>query len=143
MIRKKLLIISIFIACLLASSIQVVGSQNNETTTLEITDIRGGIFKVKTDIENTGNVDAVNFTITLSAKGGLLNNIDIFHECKGCASCSPIIPAGSIKSESTRGSGLILGFGQIDIIVTAEAENADLVTKEATGFVLGPIVIII
>jgi hypothetical protein len=34
-------------------------------------------------------------------------------------------------------------FGKIAIIVTVEAENADLVTKEATGFVIGPFVIII
>ena len=139
---KKLLISTILIAIVMATSIQVAGSQNTDTTTLEITDIRGSIFKVTADIKNTGEVDAENFTITLSVKGGLLNNIDIFQECSGCSHCGTTIPPGQIKSESTRESGIIIGFGKIDIIVTAEAENADLVTKEATGFVLGPFILI-
>jgi len=143
MIMKKLWIPTLLIAIVLASSIQVAGSQNNDTTTLEITDIRGGIFGVTADIKNTGNVTAENFTITLSVKGGMLNNIDIFQECTGCGNCGTTILPGKTKSESTRESGIIIGFGKIDIIVTAEAENADLVTKEATGFVLGPFVLII
>jgi len=143
MIRKKLLITTLLIAILLASTVQVEGSQNNDTTTLEITDIRGGIFKVTADIKNTGNITAENFTITLSVKGGILNKINISQECSGCGHCGTTIPPGQIKSESTRESGIIFGFGKINIIVTAEAENADLVTKEATGFVLGPFVLII
>jgi len=142
MITKKYLITTLIFAFLFASAIQAIGNQNNDTTTLEISDIRGGILKVTADIENTGEVTAENFSITLSVKGGLLNNIDIFHECSGCGSCGTTIPVGGIKSESTRGSGIILGFGQIAIIVTAEAENADLVTEEATGFVIGPFVFI-
>ena len=139
---KKIWITNILIAIVLASTIQVVGSQNNDTTTLEISDIRGGLFGVTADIENTGSVDVENFIITLSVKGGLLNNIDIFQECGGCGTCGTTIPPGEIKSESTEESGLIIGFGRIDIIVTAEAENADLITEESTGFVLGPFVII-
>lgn len=142
MFIKKLGIITIFIAIVFASSIQVVGNQNKDNTTFEITDIRGGIFGVTVDIKNTGDVIAENFTITLSVKGGLLNNIDLYHECSGCGSCGKTIPAGGIKSESTREAGLILGFGNIDVIVNAEAENADLVTKEVTGFVIGPFILI-
>jgi len=123
--------------------IQVVGYQNNETTTLVITDIRGGICRVKAVIENTGTVDAENFSITISVKGGLFNKTDVFHECSGCDHCETIIPAGNTKSESTLKSGLIIGFGQIAINVTAEAENADLVKEEAKGFMFGPFVLII
>ena len=143
MITKKIWIANILIAVVLASAIQVVGNQNNDTTTLEIADIRGGICKVTADIKNTGSVDAESFKITLSVKGGLFNNIDIYQECSGCGNCGLTIPAGEIKTESTRESGLIIGFGQVAIIVTAEAANADLVTEEATGFVLGPFVLII
>ena len=140
---KKIWITNILIAIVLASAIQVVGSQNNDTTTLEITDIRGGIGGVTADIKNTGGVDAESFHITLSVKGGLLNNIDIFQECDGCGTCGTTIPPGEIKSESTQKSGMIIGFGRIAIVVTAEAANADLVTAEATGFVLGPFVLVI
>ena len=52
---KKILITTLLIAILLASTIQVVGSQNNDTTTLEIADIRGGLLGVTADIKNTGN----------------------------------------------------------------------------------------
>ena len=142
MIRKKLLITTLLIAILLASSIQVTGNQNSDTTTLEITDIRGVIFGVTADIKNTGDVEAENFTITLSVKGGLLNKINISQECSGCGNCVTTIPVGKIKSESTKEAGIIIGFGKINIIVTAEAENADLVTEEATGFVLGPFILI-
>lgn len=55
----------------LASAIQVVGSQNNDSTTLEIIDIQGGLFGVTAFIKNTGSVEAESFRITLSVKGGL------------------------------------------------------------------------
>ena len=139
---NKLLILTFLITIVIASAIQVGGSQSNETTTLEITDIRGGFFKVTADIKNTGSITAENFTITLSVKGGLLNKIDVFQECSGCGSCGTTIPTGKIKSENTGESCRIIGFGKIDIIVTAKADNADLVTKEANGFVLGPFALI-
>jgi len=52
---KKIWITNILIAIVLTSAIQVVGSQNNDTTTLEISDIRGGIGGVTADIKNTGS----------------------------------------------------------------------------------------
>jgi len=138
---KKLWTINILIAVVLLSAIQVVGSQNNETT-LEIADIRGGFGGVTADVENTGSVTAENFFITISVKGGLLNNIDILQECGGCGDCETTIAVGEIKSESTLEVGSIMGFGPIDIVVTAEANNADLVSIETNGFVLGPLVLI-
>jgi hypothetical protein len=36
---------------------------------------------------------------------------------------------------------MILGLGKIAIKVTATADNADPVSKEATGFILGPFVL--
>ena len=110
--------------------------------TLEISDIRGGICRVKAVIKNTGIVDAENFSITISVKGGLFNQTNVFHECSGCDHCETTIPANKTKSESTLGSAIIFGYGRIAIIVTAEADNADLVTIETNGFVLGPLVLI-
>lgn len=139
---KKIWILNIFLVIVLASTIQVVGSQNNNSTTLEIVNIEGGFFGVTTHIKNSGNVEAENFRITISVKGGFLNNIDAFQDCSGCGNCGTTIPVGEIKIESTKESGNIIGFGSIDVIVTAEAENAELVTKETTGFVIGPYIII-
>jgi len=143
MILRKKLITSILITIILSSVIQVVGNQNKDTTNLEIADIRGGFCRVTAVIKNVGIVDAENFSITISVKGGLLNNTNIFHECSGCDHCQPTIPVNETKSESTLKSGLIIGFGQIAINVTAEAENADLVKEEAKGFMFGPFVLII
>lgn len=139
---KKAIIINILIAILLTSSIHVLGSNNNVTTTLEITDVRGGIGGVTADIKNIGIVTADNFFITISVTGGILNKIYILKECGGCGGCGTTIASGDIKSESTLESDFIIGFGKIDIIVTAEADNADLVSIETNGFVLGPLVLI-
>ena len=121
---------------------QVVATQNTDETTLEIAGIIGEFGGVTTLIENTGSADAENFFITISVKGGILNNVDILKECGGCGDCSTVIGIGEIKSESTLESGMFMGFGPLSIVVTARAANADLVTKETTGFILGPIVII-
>jgi hypothetical protein len=139
---KKAIIINILIAILLTSSIHILGSNNNVTTTLEITDVRGGIGGVTADIKNIGTVTADNFFITISVTGGIFNKINILKECGGCGGCGTTIVVGDIKSESTLESDFIIGFGKIDIIVTAEADNADLVSIETNGFVLGPLVLI-
>jgi hypothetical protein len=139
---KKAVLINLVIAIFLASSLQVLGSNFDDTTTLEISDIRGGIGGVTAYIENSGSVTANNFFITISITGGIFNQIDILKECGGCGGCGTTIAAGEIKSESTLESDFIIGFGTIDIIVTAEADNADLVSTETNGFVLGPLVLI-
>jgi len=47
-----------------------------------------------------------------------------------------------MKIESTLEEGFIIGFGQVEIIVTASASNADEITKTLNGLVIGPIIII-
>jgi hypothetical protein len=141
MVIKKIIMINIIFLVLL-TSVSLVSGNSDNTTNLEITDIRGGIFGVTADVKNIGLVDAENFTITLSVKGGLFNNINLIQTCSGCGNCGTTIPAGEIKSESTRESGLIFGFGRINIEVTAEASNADLVVENTEGFVLGPFILI-
>jgi hypothetical protein len=139
---KKAVLVNLVIAIFLASSLQVLGSNFDDTTTLEISDIRGGIGGVTADIKNSGSVAADNFFITISVTGGILNQIDVLKACGGCGGCGTMIAAGEIKSESTLESDFIIGFGTIDIIVTAEADNADLVSTETNGFVLGPLILI-
>jgi hypothetical protein len=139
---NKALIINILIAILLVSSINVIGSNNDDTTTLEIADVHGGIGGVTADIKNIGGVTANNFLITISVNGGIFNKIDILKECGGCGGCGTTIAVGEIKSESTLESDFIIGFGKIDIIVTAEADNADLVSIQTNGFVIGPLILI-
>lgn len=140
---KKILLLNFILAILLGSVVQVVGSQNIDTTTLEISDIRGGFGGVTADIKNTGSSIAENFFITISVEGGLLNSIDILKECGGCGDCGTTISPGEIKSEGTLELGIIMGFGPISIVVTAESDNADLVSMETNGFVIGPLVIVI
>ena len=142
MYKKKALIINVLIAILLISSIHVLGSKSDDTTILEIADVRGGIGEVTADIKNIGTITANNFLITISVNGGLFNKINILSECSGCGGCGTTIEAGEIKSESTLESDFIIGFGKIDIIVTAEADNADIISIETNGFVIGPLVLI-
>ena len=75
-------------------------------------------------------------------KGGFLGRIDVIHICCGCCCCGTTLDPGAIKTESTREAGIIFGFGPITITASAAAVNAAEVTSEATGFVIGPIVII-
>jgi len=47
----------------------------------------------------------------------------------------------AIGAEESLSSGLIFGFGSIDIEISASADNADPVSKTKTAFVLGPFVL--
>ena len=129
MITKKYLITTLIFAFLFASAIQAIGNQNNDTTTLEISDIRGGILKVTADIENTGEVTAENFSITLSVKGGLLGLINVTTE-------DTVDLLEVLATEEICTDRLILGLGRVTITVTAEAANAERVIKTTDGFVI-------
>ena len=74
--------------------------------------------------------------------GGILDKIDIYHECSGCSQCGTTLDPGAIKTESTQEEGFIFGFGQVEIIVTASASNADEVISTSNGLVIGPFIII-
>jgi hypothetical protein len=92
---------------------------------LEIESISGG-FGVTATIANTGVVDAtdVNWTIALQ---GL-----VFFGKQQTGSIEKIMPGFS----PTISSGLVLGFGSVDITVTADDAE-----KTVTGFLLGPFVL--
>lgn len=107
---------------------------------LEITAIKGGFAKVSIEIKNIGDTVAEDVASTISVKGGLLNRINVFKKCTGCGHCNTSIPPNGTKKERT--DKLILGFGSIDIIATANATDVPTIEKTAKGFVVGPLVII-
>jgi hypothetical protein len=118
-----------------------MGEETVETE-LEIDRVEGHIGAVVVAVRNVGDTVAENISITISVEGGVLGKIDIYHECSGCSHCGTILDPDAIKTESTLEEGYIIGFGQVEIIVTASASNADEVTRALNGFVIGPFIII-
>jgi len=119
-----------------------IGGETAETE-LGIDEVAGHTGAVIVAVTNVGDTVAEDIIITISVEGGILGKIDLYHECSGCSQCGSTLDPGAIKTESTIGEGFIIGFGQIEIIVTASALNADEVTKTLNGFVIGPFIIII
>jgi len=132
----------IIIALLLLISISIAIGKTTTQTELEINDIRGGIFSVEVDIINVGEVTAEDVSISIFIQGGIFNKIHIFHECSGCTNCSTTLDPGLTKTEKSREGGILVGFGNVEIIVNAGANNAELVTETLQGYVIGPLVII-
>ncbi len=102
---------------------------------LDIGEINGGFGRIGVELLNPGDESALNITYTISVKGGLFGNIDV--------ETTKSIPR--IKYNVTildYPDMFIFGFGKITIRVTAYADNADLVSKEKEGYVIGPFVIV-
>jgi rhodanese-related sulfurtransferase len=112
-------------------------------TYLDIIDIRGGFGSVIIDIKNTGEYTAEEISSTISVHGGLLSGINLTHTCSGCDVCGSTLDPSAIKTENTRESGFILGFGTIEVSVSAWANNAEIITKKVSGVVFGPLIIIL
>jgi hypothetical protein len=119
-----------------------VASTSLSDTELEITDVRGGFGSVIIEIKNVGDATAEGIASTISVVGGLMGGIDIVHICSGCSSCGTSLESGSIKTENTRESGFIFGVGSIEITASAWADNADGVSVTASGYIIGPFIII-
>jgi hypothetical protein len=100
---------------------------------LKITNIIGRL-GVTAEITNIGNDDALNATLTLTITGGFFE----FINTSITTSPSPLKPQENVQEKT-----LIFGLGRITIVVTAEASNANQVSKEATAFLLGPFVLYI
>ena len=111
-------------------------------TQLEINDIRGILGAVETDVKNIGEVTAEEISISIYVTGGILNNINIQHDCGGCSQCGTTLASGSTKTESTLGAGFIVGIGNIEITVSAIATNANEVSKTINALVIGPFIIL-
>lgn len=140
--KIKLLLMGISVMFIFITGFQGITAVQISDTELQISAVKGGLGRVSIDIENIGDITAENITSSISVKGGLLDKIDVYHECVGCSACGTTLEPGSIKTESTIEAGLILGIGPIDVDITAGASNANLITATASGFVIGIFVII-
>ena len=118
-----------------------IGEETTETE-LEIDGVEGHIGAVVVAVTNVGDTVAEDISITISVEGGILGKIDIYYECSGCSQCGTTLDPDAIKTESTLEEGYIIRFGQVEIIVTASASNADEVTRTLNGLVIGPFIII-
>ena len=118
-----------------------IGEETTETE-LEINEVVGNMGAVAVAVTNVGDTVAEDITIAISVEGGILAKIDTYHECSGCSQCGTTLDPGAIKTESTQEEGFIFGFGQVEIIVTASASNADEVISTSNGLVIGPFIII-
>ncbi len=98
---------------------------------LEISSITGG-FGVTTMVRNVGEVNASDVHITITVTGGLLGGLDK-SSTTGVVLLAPL--------DSTQHKTVPFRIGNIEILVTAKASNADQVTRHATGFLLGPFVL--
>jgi Zn-dependent M28 family amino/carboxypeptidase len=102
-------------------------------TTLKISDITGGGTSVTAEMTNSGDANATNVNWTLSVTGGIFGGIR--------QSSSQHIPIMTPQAVSRTTVPHVFGLGSVDIIATAEATNANPVTKRATGLVFGPFII--
>lgn len=140
--KKTTAIIGIGVLLILLQITPAIANLNEDTTTLEIINISGGFGGVTVEVKNTGEHVASGIAVITTVQGGILNNINITHACTGCINCGATLDAGAIKTEKTMEAGFIIGFGPIQITTSAHADNAQEVSEELTGFVIGPFVII-
>jgi len=101
-------------------------------TELKITDPVGPI-GITTGVKNIGDNTAENMSYKMTITGGILNRVDVN------ISDDDIQLAASGEEELF--SGIFLGFGSIDITVTANADNAEAVRCKKSGFLLGFLVL--
>ena len=120
----------------------ILAFSSEENTTLQINEVRGGLAGVTVEIENTGDYVATELAVITTIQGGLLNAIDITHNCSGCSVCGSSLDPGAIKTENSREAGALIGIGPIQITTIAYAANAQQVSSECSGFVIGPFVLI-
>jgi hypothetical protein len=61
-----------------------IGEEATETE-LGIDEVAGHMGKVVVSVTNVGDSVAEEVAITISVIGGILDKIDIYHECSGCS----------------------------------------------------------
>ncbi len=103
---------------------------------LEITEIAGGM-GVTATIKNVGEIAATNLEWNIEVTGGFLGRIDADED--GNKSSLAV----NATEDAVTGSLGFLHLGPLKINVTAEADNADKVTAEATAFIVGPFVLMV
>ena len=108
-------------------------SQSNTSQTgapqLAIGNIKGRFNKVSADITNIGENEAKSINWSISVTGGILKRIDVHS--------SGTLTRLAAESKSTVMTERIpIGFGRLQITVTAKAAGGDKVTETAKGFKL-------
>jgi len=99
---------------------------------LSIINVKGPI-GVNAGIKNAGEVAANNVVYTIDVTGGILGRVNV--------SVPDSIATIAVGAEEAISSGIFVGFGKIDIVITANADNAVEVTATKSGFLLGFLVI--
>ena len=94
---------------------------------LEIINIIGEPFKIKTRIKNIDLINTTNFSYKIHVTGGLFGKINQIKE----GNVTDLAPGAINTIEVTP----IIGFGPIKIEATLEVENTQDITQETVGFV--------
>lgn len=92
-----------------------------------------GPIGVSTGINNIGENPAENVVYSLAVTGGILGRVNV--------SVPGTVATLAVGAEEEVSSGIFFGFGPIDIVIIASADNADEVTATFSGFLLGFLVI--
>ncbi len=122
----------------IADEVLYVGSQAGKVCAFEdvfkVGEIKGGLATVKADITNVGGYDIEDLHGTITVTGGLFNFVNTQKNYS--------ISLLEAQTSDTIKAFPILGFGKIQITITAELEEVNPVVKKADGFVFGLFVII-
>lgn len=99
---------------------------------LSIANIKGPI-GIKADVQNIGETDANNVEWTIKVTGGLLKMVNVSEMgTEATLASGGVLPIGV---------GMFIGFGKINIAITAKADNALQVSASKSAFLLGPLVV--
>ena len=103
------------------------------TPVIKIEDIKGGL-GVSANIKNTGSAGASNIDWSISIEGGALGRIDY--------STDDTIDSLAIGSEEeVETPRSVIGFGRVNITVTAQIPGEAEITKQEEAFVLGCLIV--
>lgn len=103
---------------------------------LSVQQIRSGMAMVGADIKNVGDADASDVEWTISVRGGLIGIIDV--QTQGTMLSLAVEQKTRVNTDFP-----ILGFGLIDITVTAETDGSPQVQESAKAFILLYFIIIL
>jgi hypothetical protein len=101
-------------------------------TQLAIGTIKGP-WGITADVQNIGEDNATNVTWSITATGGLFKRIN--------ASATGAATVLVVGESEPMNSGIFFGFGKINMVITASAQNAFEVTVTKSAFLLGPFVV--
>jgi hypothetical protein len=111
----------------------IVVTEGPSPTELEISSISVNDFTIlNATIKNKGQTEAINVVMSMDVSGGILHLINKTFP----GSAASLASGASISLLSEK----MFGLGKIAILVTAKADNADEVSKQASGFIVGPLV---